>query len=530
MTDYVRYTGLNPRGAQYRQLSIPELVERALAAGEGSLSETGAFAVETGAYTGRAPHDRFIVDEPDIHDHIDWGTINVAASPEVFDRVFARMEVYLENRPLYVFDGFSGADPAYTLPVRFITELASHSLFVHQLFIRPDERQLADFKPGFTVICVPGLQLDPATDGVRSQAGILVSFARKTVLIAGTRYAGEMKKSVFSVMNYLMPERNVFPMHCSVNVGPDGRSAVFFGLSGTGKTTLSADPERTLIGDDEHGWSECGLFNFEGGCYAKTFRLSQTNEPEIWDAIRFGTLAENVVLDPETRRFDYDDATLTENGRVGYPIGFIHNADPRGIAPHPNAVIFLTADAFGVLPPISRLTPEQAQYHFISGYTSKVAGTEQGIKEPIAAFSACFGAPFMPRPAIVYANLLTERLQRHQVSVYLINTGWQGGPYGVGKRIDIPHTRAMVTAALNGELDRQSFEVHPIFNVQVPQSCPGVPSALLNPRVQWADKAAYDRKAGELARMFIDNFRQFRQVEHLVSAGPRVPATTSSES
>lgn len=520
MTDYTRYTGLTLSGNQAYQLSVAELVERALMAGEGQLSETGALSVATGAYTGRAPNDRFIADTPAIHDSINWGTVNVPTTPDVFERVFARIQAHLKSRAVYIFDGFSGADPTYRMPVRFITERASHGLFVHQMFIRPEASELVNFNPEFTVICAPDLLLDPVADGVNSQAGILVNFERKMVLVAGTGYAGEMKKSVFSVMNYLMPERDVFPMHCSVNVGSDGRSAIFFGLSGTGKTTLSADPERTLIGDDEHGWSQKGLFNFEGGCYAKAIRLSKKNEPEIWDAIRFGALTENIVLDPKTRRFDYDDSTLTENTRVAYPINFIHNADPKGVTGHPSAVIFLTADAFGVLPPISRLTPEQAQYHFISGYTSKVAGTEQGIKEPVAAFSACFGAPFMPRPAAVYAKLLTERLQQHNVSVYLINTGWQGGPYGVGKRISIPHTRSMVTAALNGSLDNQAFIPHPVFNILVPQACPGVPSEMLNPRSQWVDQAAYDRKANELAQMFVNNFEHFSGVEHLRSAGP----------
>jgi phosphoenolpyruvate carboxykinase (ATP) len=434
------------------------------------------------------------------------------------------MQAYLQQKDLYIFDGFSGADTRYSLRVRFINELASHNLFVHQLFIRPDAAQLKSFSPEFTVICAPNLQLNPAEDGTNSEAAILLNFEKKMVLIAGTHYAGEMKKSIFSVMNYMMPQRNVFPMHCSVNVGKDGKSAVFFGLSGTGKTTLSADPNRTLIGDDEHGWSERGLFNFEGGCYAKAIRLSKQNEPEIWDAIRFGALAENIVMDPLTRQFDFDDARLTENTRVAYPIDFIENADPKGVAGQPNAVIFLTADAFGVLPAVSKLTHEQAQYHFISGYTSKLAGTEQGVTEPLAAFSTCFGAPFMPLPAAVYAKMLTERLQTHDVSVYLINTGWQGGPYGVGKRVSIPHTRAMVTAVLNGELDKQEFEPHPIFNVLVPKSCPGIPADILNPREQWQDKAAYDKKAEALAQMFRENFKKFENVEHLVAAGPRVPA------
>lgn len=523
MGDYIGYVGLETREKQYYQLPVSALIEKALAAGEGLLSETGALAVNTGKFTGRAPNDRFIIDTPDVHDQINWGKINLAASPEIFGKVFQKVQAYLKTRDVYIFDGFAGADPQYQLPVRFINERASQNLFVHQMFIRPEPAQLKGFKPEFTVISAPGLTLDPATDGTPSETAILLNFEQKIVLVVGTGYAGEMKKSIFSAMNYLMPERNVFPMHCSVNMGTDHKSAIFFGLSGTGKTTLSADPERTLIGDDEHGWSDHGLFNFEGGCYAKAIKLSQKNEPEIWDAIKFGALAENIVMDPQTRRFDYDDATLTENTRVAYPIDFIHNADPKGMAPHPNAVIFLTADAFGVLPAISKLTREQAQYHFISGYTSKLAGTEQGITEPVAVFSTCFGAPFMPRPSSVYAKLLTERIEKHNVSVYLINTGWQGGPYGTGQRISIPHTRAMVTAALNGALDKVEFVEHPIFNVQVPKTCPGVPSEFLDPRSQWEDPAAYDQKAEQLAQMFIDNFKQFQGVEHLVAAGPRVP-------
>lgn len=507
MTDYAGYTGIKTTGEQFYQLAVSELVEHALANHEGILSETGALSVHTGEYTGRAAKDRFIVDTPDIHEDIDWGNVNLATTPAVFEKVWKKVQTYLAEKNLYIFDGFAGADPQYALKVRFINELASHNLFVHQMFVRPDENQLKAFHPEFTVICAPHLMLNPKVEGTHSEAAILVNFEQKMVIIAGTGYAGEMKKSIFSVMNYLMPERDVFPMHCSVNVGKDGKAAVFFGLSGTGKTTLSADPERTLIGDDEHGWSGQGLFNFEGGCYAKAIRLSQKNEPEIWDAIKFGALAENIVTHPQTRQFDYDDARYTENSRVAYPIEYIHNADPKGVTGHPSVIILLTADAFGVLPAVSKLSEEQAQYHFISGYTSKVAGTEQGITEPVAAFSACFGAPFMPRPATVYAKMLKDRIRQHQVSVYLINTGWQGGPYGVGQRVSIPHTRAMVTAALNGSLDGQEFETHPIFNVLVPKACPGVPAEILDPRGQWADKAAYDQAAEKLAHMFAENFK-----------------------
>ncbi len=520
--DLVTYCGLKSSKTQHYQLSVPELVEMALARGEGQLSDTGALIIQTGKYTGRSPNDRFIVDDALTHTTVDWGKVNKPTSPEVFDKVFAKMKAYLADKELFVYDGFAGADPMYAMPVRFINENASQSLFVHQLFIRPTAAQLAAFHPEFTVICAPGLQLDPATDGVNSEAAILLNFEKKMILIAATQYCGEMKKSIFSSLNFMMPERNVFPMHCSANVGLDGKSALFFGLSGTGKTTLSADPERILIGDDEHGWSDHGIFNFEGGCYAKAIRLSQENEPEIWDAIRFGAVGENIVIDPKTRQVNYDDDRYTENTRVGYPIHYIPNASPTGSAGHPSTIIFLTADAFGVMPPIAKLTMEQAQYHFISGYTSKLAGTERGIVEPQAAFSTCFGAPFMPRPSSVYAHLLKERIDAHKVNVYLINTGWQGGPYGVGKRISIPHTRAMVHAALNGDLEKESFWTHPIFNILVPKNCPGVPSAILDPQSTWADPKAYEAAAFKLAQMFIDNFKQFSDVSHLEAVGPQV--------
>lgn len=525
MTDYVSYVGLDASSIQHYQVSVPRLVEMALDRREGVLSTSGALVVLTGKYTGRSPNDRFIVDVPSIHDQVDWGQVNIPITPDVFDRVFDKMKAYLKGRELFIFDGFAGADPDYGFSVRFINEMPSQNLFAHQLFIRPTLEQLVHFKPEFTVICAPGLKLDPENDGVNSEAAIILHIEKKIVLIAATQYSGEIKKSIFTMLNYLMPERNVFPMHCSANVGKDGRSALFFGLSGTGKTTLSADPDRILIGDDEHGWSDSGIFNFEGGCYAKVIRLSQKNEPEIWDAIRFGALAENVILDPLSRKPDFDDDSLTENTRVGYPIHYIPNADPKGTAPHPSTVIFLTADAFGVMPPVAKLTMEQAQYHFISGYTSKLAGTERGIVEPQAAFSTCFGAPFMPRPSSVYARLLKERIQAHKVNVYLINTGWQGGPYGVGERISIPHTRAMVTAALNGELEKQEFWTHPVFNVLVPKTCPGVPSELLDPRSSWADPEAYDAMSAKLAAMFVENFKQFANVDHLVEVGPRTPVS-----
>ncbi len=521
--DYTQYLGVKG-STQHYQLPVAKLVEIALANNEGELSDRGSLAVNTGKYTGRSPNDRFIVDVPLVHDNIDWGKVNMPTTPEVFDRVFNKIKAYLDNKELFIFDGYAGADLRYAMPVRFVNELASQNLFVHQLFIRPTAEQLKTFKPEFTVICAPGLKLDPKTDGVNSEAAVILNFEKKMILIAATHYSGEMKKAVFSAMNYLMPERDVLPMHCSANVGKDGQSALFFGLSGTGKTTLSADPERTLIGDDEHGWSNHGIYNFEGGCYAKAIRLSKEDEPEIWEAIKFGSLSENIVLNPDTREPDFDDKSLTENTRVGYPIYFIPNASLMGTATQPSTIIFLTADAFGVIPPVSKLTVEQAQYHFISGYTSKLAGTERGIVDPQATFSTCFGSPFMPRPSAVYAKILMERIQEHGVNVYLINTGWQGGPYGVGKRISIPHTRAMVTAALNGDLEKQDFTTHPIFNVLVPKNCPGVPSEVLDPRTSWGDKNAYDEKAIQLAAMFIENFKKFSNVDHLVQVGPKIPA------
>jgi phosphoenolpyruvate carboxykinase (ATP) len=510
-----------PLTTTYKQLTVADLVEHALKQGEGVLADNGSLVVNTGAYTGRSPDDRFVVDTPDVHDVVEWGKVNKPISPDAFERIYQKVLAYLGTKPLYQFDGYSGTDTRYSLSVRFINELASHNLFVHQMFIRPSAEALPGFTPDWTVMSAPGLHLNPAEDGVNSEAAILVNFEQKLVLVVATRYAGEMKKSIFSVMNCIMPDRDVFPMHCSANVGKDGRSALFFGLSGTGKTTLSADPERFLIGDDEHGWSPDGVFNFEGGCYAKAIRLSAINEPEIYHAIRFGSLSENVVLDQGTRQMDFDDATLTENSRVAYPVEFIPNADLKGMAPHPNTVIFLTCDAFGVLPAISKLTVEQAQYHFISGYTSKVAGTERGIVEPKAAFSTCYGAPFMPRPSSVYAAMLKRRMEQHQADVYLVNTGWQGGGYGVGQRISIPNTRALITAALNGDLKQVGYTKHPVLNVMVPNQCPGVDAAILDPKAQWADAAAYDQTAKKLAGMFVANFTQFSGVEHLVSAGPQ---------
>ena len=504
--------GLKNLGQIYRNLSVPQLIEHALARSEGVLTVNGAFCVKTGKYTGRSPNDKFIVDEPGIREEIDWNRVNVPLPIEKFDQLYKRMLAYLQGKNLYIFDGYVGVDPNYRLGVRIINELAYQNLFAHQLFLRPTLEELQTHQPDFTVVTVPNLHGDADIDGINSEAFIVISFQKRLVLIGGTHYAGEIKKSVFSFMNYFMTKRNVLPMHCAANMDEDGNTALFFGLSGTGKTTLSADPTRHLIGDDEHGWSDCGTFNFEGGCYAKTIRLSRNNEPQIWDAIRFGALLENVVLDEETRIPDYDDSSLTENTRVAYPVEYIPNCVIPGIGGHPKTIIFLTADAFGVLPPIAKLTHTQAIYHFMSGYTSKLAGTERGITEPQATFSSCFGQPFLPLSATLYGEMLYEKLIEHDATVYLINTGWTGGSYGVGTRIKIHQTRAMVSAAVKGELEPVRFYPHPIFKISIPERVPGVESEILQPQKTWSDAIAYDQQAKALARRFVENFQQFHQV------------------
>ena len=450
--------GIISAKAVYRNLTPAQLTEKALERGEGKLSNTGALVVTTGKYTGHSPDDKFIVDSEGVHDEIAWGKVNVPISQEKFDRIYDKAVAYLQNREIFIFDGFAGADPACRKSFRIVNELASQNLFIHQLLIRPTKEQLADFDYDFTIIAAPGFKCIPEIDGVHSEAAILVDYEKKIVLIAGSQYSGEIKKSVFSVMNYLMPKQNVFPMHCSANIGKDGDTAVFFGLSGTGKTTLSADPERFLIGDDEHGWSDHGVFNFEGGCYAKCINLSKENEPEIWNAIKFGSLIENVVMDDETREFDFDDDSLTENTRVGYPVEYIPNAELSGQGNQPNTVIFLTADAFGVLPPISKLDNDAAMYHFVSGYTSKLAGTERGVTEPQTTFSTCFGAPFLPLDPSKYAEMLGEKVAATGANVFLVNTGWCGGKAGDVPRMKLKFTRAMVSAALKGELNEDKVE------------------------------------------------------------------------
>ncbi|MEF9878753.1 MAG: phosphoenolpyruvate carboxykinase (ATP) [Clostridia bacterium] len=516
------YLGIIESKAVYRNLPASRLTELALANGEGKLSNTGALVVNTGKYTGRSPDDRFVVDEPSIHDEIAWGKINVPISIEKFNNIYNRMCAYLQNRELYVFDGFAGAEKKYQIGVRVVNELASQNMFIHQLLVRPTEDELASFAADFTIVAAPGFKCIPELDGVHSEAAIIVSFERKMVIVAGSQYAGEIKKSVFSVMNYLLPKRGVFSMHCSANVGEDGDSAIFFGLSGTGKTTLSADPNRYLIGDDEHGWSDEGIFNIEGGCYAKCINLSKEHEPEIYGAIKFGALVENVVMDENTREFNFEDDSLTENTRVGYPVEYISNAKIPGVAGIPSTVIFLTADAFGVLPPVSKLSREAAMYHYVSGYTAKLAGTERGITEPQATFSTCFGAPFLPLPASRYAELLGEKISKTGANVYLVNTGWSGGSYGKGgKRMSLPYTRAMVTACLNGELEKSEFELDPIFNVMVPTTCPNVPSEVLTPKKVWSDAAAYEETAKKLAGLFQNNFKKYDNMDaKIAQAGP----------
>lgn len=487
-------------------LSAPVLLEAALARGEGQLTTMGALACFTGSKTGRSPKDKFIADDPGFGEHIHWGPVNQRMTPEAFAKLADRVRAYHQNRELFTFDGFAGADPSHRVKLRIVSETAWHTLFAHCLFLRPELADLPGFTPEWTILHAPSFHCDPEVDGTRSETAIVLSFARKLVLITGTHYAGEIKKSVFTLMNYLLPMSGVLSMHCSANVGAAGDVALFFGLSGTGKTTLSADPARRLIGDDEHGWGDDGVFNIEGGCYAKTIKLSATGEPQIWDAIRFGCVLENVPIDPVTRVPDFDSQIYTENTRAAYPVDFIPHAEMSGRGGHPKNVFFLTCDAFGVLPPISKLTPEQAAEHFLAGYTAKVAGTEAGVTEPSATFSTCFGSPFLPLPPRRYAELLTAKLAKHNIPVWLVNTGWTGGGYGSGTRMKLSHTRAMLTAVLDGTLAGVKFEPDPVFGIAVPTEVPGVPSNVLKPRSTWPDPVAYDRQAAMLAGMFREAF------------------------
>lgn len=521
--EYLKLKNLNNI---YWNLTTAGLYEQIIQRREGKLSHLGPVFVRTGSYTGRSPNDKFIVKEKSTEDKIWWDDVNRPFEEEQFDNIWRRLQAYLQGNDIFVQDCYIGTDPNNRIPLRVITEYAWHSLFVRNMFIRiTDREELKNHVPEFTIIDLPKFHAVPSMDGTNSEAFILINFAQKLILIGGTSYAGEIKKSAFTLMNFMLPEKNILPMHCSANIGTKGDTAIFFGLSGTGKTTLSADPKRALIGDDEHGWGNDGVFNFEGGCYAKVIRLSKKAEPEIFETTRkFGTILENVSFDSYSRRPDLDDASYTENTRASYPITHLNNIEKSGNGDHPQNAIFLTADAFGVLPPLSKLNPDQAMYHFLLGYTAKVAGTERGITEPIATFSACFGAPFMPQHPSIYAELLGKNLEKHNTSVWLVNTGWTGGPYGAGERISIQYTRGLLNSALEGKLDNVEFEADPVFGLLVPKSCPGVPSEILMPKNTWNDKAAYDKKAQELAQMFNDNFKQYKEFvsQNVLDAGPKV--------
>lgn len=522
--------GIKQANQVYWNLSPSELINHALANKEGVLTDTGALMCDTGKFTGRSPEDKFFVKDELTKDTIWWGDMNRATTPEVFENLLAKMLRFVEGKNLYVRDVYACADPAYRTNIRVINSLAYHNLFTNNMFLRPSAEDLQNFMPEYTILCVPEFLADPAVDGTRQSNFAILNLTKKVILIGGTGYTGEIKKGVFSILNFVLPHsKNTLPMHCSANMGESGDTAVFFGLSGTGKTTLSADPNRGLIGDDEHGWTESGVFNFEGGCYAKVINISREQEPEIWDAIKTGAVLENTRFIEGTQTVDYANKSVTENTRVSYPIDFIPNAKLPSVGNIPKNIFFLTADAYGVLPPISKLNPAQAMFHFISGYTAKVAGTEVGITEPKTVFSTCFGAPFMPMHPTVYAELLGKKMRENQVNVWLINTGWTGGPYGVGSRMKLKYTRAMITAALEGNLNNVKFHAHPIFGVQVPETCPEVPADLLNPRSTWPDKDAYDAKANFLAKAFLKNFEKFSSLatDELMSGAPRVMETQS---
>lgn len=532
MSDYncLNYLGISTEGQVLRNRPVPELIEQAIVHDEGRLAANGALLIDknNGTRFGRSPNDKFVV-KTDGTDDVWWGDINRPISEDNWNKIFGLAKDYLKNKDLFVFDGFAGADKANRLQVRVIAEKAWHALFSCTLFIRPQDTDNLDCDPGFTVLGVSDLPIPEWKNlGLNSEVCVAVNFKEKIILIAGSHYGGEIKKSIFSVMNYLLPKKGILPMHCSANIGKDNKTALFFGLSGTGKTTLSADPDRRLIGDDEHGWTDNGVFNFEGGCYAKCIRLSKEAEPQIYNAIRFGSILENVVVD-EQRTPDYDDDSITENSRATYPTSHIDNCVQEGVGPEPENIFFLAADAFGVLPPIARLTPEQAMYHFLSGYTAKLAGTESGINEPTATFSACFGAPFMVHHPFTYAKMLGEKMKKHNTKVWLVNTGWSGGAYGVGSRMKIQYTRALLKAALNGELNQVNFKNDPVFGVEIPQECPGVPQEILTPVNTWKDKEAFQKTAADLAQRFTNNFKNFEsQVDAEVkNAGPKMQKTTA---
>lgn len=508
--DPLSFLDLKTSGKVHYNLPPAALVEHALARKEGFLTSTGALMADTGKFTGRSPKDRYIVLDEKTKDAVWWGDINIPFDSDKFDALLEKMKVFLQDRDLFIRDAYAGADPNHRLNLKVVNTWAWHNLFCNNMFLRPSNQELENFEHDFTIICAPGFEANPETDGTKNPNFAILNLSKRMILIGGTGYAGEMKKGIFSVLNFLLPhEKQVLSMHCSANVGKDQDTAIFFGLSGTGKTTLSADPNRSLIGDDEHGWTESGIFNFEGGCYAKVIDLTREKEPEIWDAIRFGAIVENTRFKPDSRDVDFENKSVTENTRTAYPIDFIPNALDPSISGIPQNIFFLTADAFGVIPPISKLNKSQAMYHFISGYTAKVAGTEMGITEPKLTFSACFGAAFLPLHPTEYATLFGEKMEKHETNVWLINTGWTGGAYGTGSRMKLSYTRAMITAALEGKLDKVEYKSHPIFGFQVPQTCPNVPAEVLNPRNTWENPEDYDRQATGLAKAFRDNFKKF---------------------
>lgn len=518
--------GFSANTGLHYQLSPSELVEQTVLRGQGVLNDTGALCIQTGEFTGRSPKDKFIVRDSSTENSVDWNNFNIPIEEKYFHQLKKKLLDYLGAKDeVWVRDAYACADPSYRLNIRVINENPWSNLFAHNMFLRPEESELENFEPEWHIIQAPGFKADPAVDGTRQHNFAVLSFTHKTILIGGTGYTGEMKKGIFSVLNYILPhDKNVLSMHCSANMGTQGDVAVFFGLSGTGKTTLSADPNRKLIGDDEHGWTNDAVFNFEGGCYAKTIDLSEEKEPEIFNAIRPGALVENIHFFPGTRQIDFSSKAITENTRVSYPLDFISNALEPAIGGLPKNIFFLTCDAYGVLPPVSKLTPGQAMYQFISGYTAKVAGTEAGVTEPKSTFSACFGAPFLPLHPGKYAGMLGEKMKKNKVNVWMINTGWSGGPYGIGHRMKLSYTRAMITAALEGSLELVGYEPHPVFGMMMPVSCPGVPTEILNPRSTWADTAAYDAKSKDLAAQFIQNFEKYASgvTEEILQAAPKI--------
>ena len=524
-TDLNESIGLKNLGNQFWNLSPAELVEDTILNGQGVLTNTGALAIETGEFTGRSPKDRFVVCDEKTENSVWWGDVNIKFTPEKFDALYNRMKAYMNGKDVYVRDAYACADTDFKLNIRVVTEFSWSNMFAYNMFLRPTEEEITTSLPDWHIVCAPGFMADPTIDGTRQHNFAILNFTKKMILIGGTGYTGEIKKGIFSVLNYILPhEKNVLSMHCSANIGNEEHdTAVFFGLSGTGKTTLSSDENRRLIGDDEHGWADKTVFNFEGGCYAKTIDLSREKEPQIYDAIKFGAILENIGFKGESSEPDYTDGSITENTRVSYPINYIDNIAEPSIGNAPKNIFFLTADAFGVIPPISRLTKEQAMYHFMSGYTAKVAGTEVGITEPTTTFSACFGAAFLPLHPAKYAKLLGDKLHGTDIKVWLINTGWTGGSYGVGSRMKLSYTRAMITAALTGKLDNVTYETLPVFDLAMPTSCEGVPSEILNPRATWADKNAYDTTASNLAEKFVKNFEKFAAEtdDSILAAAPK---------